>query len=67
MQDEEGADRLMADLERHADAILRAAGSRLANYTMPGTRTAILSAVLECHQDGYCHGVDYALGVKGEA
>ena len=31
--------------EQHADAILRAAGSSLANYTMPGTRAAILAAV----------------------
>lgn len=35
----------MKDLEAHAEAILRAAGSSLKHYTMPGTREAILAAV----------------------
>ena len=35
----------MKDLEAHADAILRAAGSSLKNYTLNGTREAILAAV----------------------
>ena len=37
--------------EQHADAILRAAGSSLANYTMPGTRAAILAAVQAVRDD----------------
>lgn len=38
--------------EQHADAILRAAGSSLANYTMPGTRAAILAAVKAVYDAG---------------
>lgn len=34
----------MTDAERLADAILKAAGSGLHNYTMPATRNAIISA-----------------------
>ena len=37
----------------HADAILRAAGSRLANYTMPGSRDAIIDAVMDIFNAGY--------------
>ena len=37
--------------EQHADAILRAAGSSLANYTMPGARAAILAAVQAVRDD----------------
>lgn len=61
------ADNLVTDLERHADAILRAAGSGLGHYTFDGTRAAILAAVLECFQAGYCEGVDSVLQPVGEA
>lgn len=61
------ADNLVADLERHADAILRAAGSGLRHYTFDSTRAAILAAVLECFQAGYCEGVDSVLQPVGEA
>jgi len=43
----------MTTPERHAEAILRAAGSSLANYTMPGTRQAILDAVREAMGSGW--------------
>ena len=51
--------------EQQADAILRAAGSSLANYTMPGTRAAILAAVQavrddECGQFA-CRDIAHAL------
>ena len=42
----------MTSLEQQADAILRAAGSSLANYTMPGTRAAILAAVQAVRDEG---------------
>lgn len=37
----------MNEIERHADNILRAAGSGLRHYTMPATRQAILDATAE--------------------
>lgn len=40
----------------HADAILRAAGSSLRNYTMDRTRRAILSAVMDCYEEAYRAG-----------
>lgn len=43
----------MTTPEHHAEAILRAAGSSLANYTMPGTRQAILDAVREAMGPGW--------------
>ena len=39
-------------LETLADSILRAAGSSLSNYTMPGTRQAIMNAVSCAVQSG---------------
>lgn len=65
--DETAVASLSADLERHADAILRAAGSGLRHYTFDSTRAAILAAVLECFQAGYCEGVDSVLQPVGEA
>ncbi len=46
--------------EQHADAILRAAGSSLANYTMPGTRAAILAAVQAVLLEGVRIGIEAA-------
>jgi hypothetical protein len=43
--------------ERHAEAILRASGSSLRNYTMPAVRDAILAAVLACYEEGCRDGV----------
>lgn len=40
----------------HADAILRASGSRLSNYTMVKTRDAILSAVIDLWEEAYRAG-----------
>ncbi len=42
----------MPDIEALADAILRAAGSGLRHYTMPGTRAAILRATEAAVQAG---------------
>jgi hypothetical protein len=51
---------------RHADSILRASGSGLSNYTMDGTRKAILSAVLDCFEEAYRAGADRAVEVMRE-
>ena len=67
MKSKEAEERLTAAIHNHADAILRAAGSSLNNYTMPATRQAILAAVLTCHQDGYYEGVEFGVGAMGEA
>ena len=42
----------MKDLEAHAEAILRAAGSSLKHYTLNGTREAILAAVRAVYDAG---------------
>ena len=49
----------------HADAILRAAGSSLRNYTMDRTRRAILSAVMDCYEEAYRAGAARAAQVMG--
>lgn len=54
------SDRIAAAAERHAEAILRASGSSLRNYTMPTTRRAILSAVLDCYEEAYREGAAFA-------
>lgn len=46
--------------ERHADAILRASGSGMRNYTMDRTRKAILSATLDCIEEAYRAGAAFA-------
>jgi hypothetical protein len=51
---------------RHADSILRTSGSGLSNYTMDGTRRAILSAVLDCIEEAYRAGADRAVEVMRE-
>lgn len=63
----ENSDNIAAAVERHADLILRASGSSLRHYTMPGTRRAILSAVLDCYEEAYRAGAEFALRRKGEA
>lgn len=52
---------IAARVEHHADAILRASGSSLRNYTMDGTRRAILSAVMDCYEEAYRAGADRVL------
>ena len=47
--------------EQLADAVLRAAGSRLGNYTMPSVRAAIIIAALDGYTDAFKNGVDYAI------
>lgn len=44
----------------HADAILTAAGSGLRNYTMDGTRKAILSATLDAYEEAFRAGAAFA-------
>ena len=56
---------LPARVEHHADAILRASGSSLRNYTMDGTRRAILSAVMDCYEEAYRAGAARAAQVMG--
>lgn len=53
-------DKIAAAVERHADLILRASGSALRHYTTPATRAAILSAVLDCYEEGYRDGAEFA-------
>ena len=46
----------MSKIERHAEAILKAAGSSLSNYTMPVIRNRILEAVRCAYEDGKLDG-----------
>ncbi len=48
-----------------SDAILRASGSSLRNYTMDRTRRAILSAVMDCYEEAYRAGSAHAAQVMG--
>ena len=50
--------------EQHADAILRAAGSSLAYYTMPGTRADILAAVQAVRDEGVQQWQDISTAPK---
>lgn len=53
---------MIADaVERHADIILRASGSGLRHYTMPASRAAILSAVMDLYQEAYRAGAQFAI------
>lgn len=54
------SDMIAAEIERHADLILRASGSGLRHYTMPATRNAILSAVIDCYEEAYRAGAKFA-------
>ncbi len=46
----------MRTTEEAAEMVLRAAGSSLKNYTMPATRAAIFSAVMEIQHDAMAEG-----------
>ena len=46
----------MTPAEHHADAVLRAAGSALRHYTMPGTRAAICEAMQDALNAAYLSG-----------
>lgn len=54
------SDTIAEAVRRHADLILRASGSALKNYEMHGTRRAILSAVMDCYEEAYRAGADFA-------
>jgi hypothetical protein len=43
---------MTVDLEEHAEAIMKAAGSSLRHYTMTGTRAAILTACTALFEAG---------------
>lgn len=51
---------IAAAVEKHADMILRASGSGLRHYTMKSTRDAILSAVIDCYEEAYRAGAEFA-------
>jgi len=53
--------------EQLADAVLRAAGSSLRNYTMPSIRARIILAALDGYGDAFKNGADYAMGKVREA
>lgn len=59
------SDRIAAAVERHAEAILRASGSSLRNYTMPTVRRAILSAVMDCYEEAYRDGAAFGAAYAG--
>lgn len=46
----------MTAAEHHADAVLRAAGSALRNYTMPSNRAAICQAMQDALNAAYLSG-----------
>ncbi|WP_324262520.1 hypothetical protein U4960_05235 [Altererythrobacter sp. H2] len=51
---------------KHADKVLRASGSGLHNYSMDGTRRAILSAMLDAIEEAYRAGAAFATRRAGE-
>lgn len=63
--DSVSAENIPDRVTHHADAILRASGSSLRNYTMDGTRRAILSAVMDCYEEAYRAGAARAAQVMG--
>ena len=63
--DSVSAENIPDRVTHHADAILRAAGSSLRNYTMDRTRRAILSAVMDCYEEAYRAGAARAAQVMG--
>lgn len=56
----EYSDKIADACERHADLILRASGSGLRHYTVQKTRNAILSAVIDHHEEAYRLGAAFA-------
>lgn len=63
----ERGETISAQVEAHAEAIMRAAGSSLRNYEMPGNRHRILAAVLDCYEQAYRAGADRAVALAKEA
>lgn len=64
------SDLIAEAVERHADLILKAAGSGLRHYTTPKTRDAILSATLDIYEEAYRAGAKFAqdsLAAKAKA
>lgn len=53
-------DAIAEAVRRHAELILRAAGSALRNYSVYGSQERILSAVLACYEDAYRAGAERA-------
>lgn len=53
--------------ERHADRILRAAGSGLRHYTLPSVRAAILLATLDCISEACRDGAERAVAKMRDA
>lgn len=51
---------VMEIIEHHADEILNASGSKLAYYTLPAVRRAILLACVDLHNEAFTNGVAYA-------
>ena len=49
-------DEIAETVQRHADRILKAAGSGLRYYTMPSVQKAILGAVMDCFEEAYRAG-----------
>lgn len=57
-------DNMAERVKYHAEAILRASGSSLKHHTIPSGRAAILSATMDCFEEGYRMGAAFAIKAK---
>lgn len=53
-------DNIEAAVRNHAERIMNAAGSSLRNYSVYGTQERILAAVIDCYEEAYRAGADFA-------
>jgi len=47
-------------VRKHAERIMNAAGSSLRHYSVYGTQERILAAVIDCYEEAYRAGADFA-------
>jgi hypothetical protein len=53
------SDQIAEAVRRHAELILKAKGTSLRNY-MPNSQRDILAAVMDCYEEAYRAGADFA-------
>ena len=53
------SDQIEQAVRKHADLILKAMGTSLRNY-MPNSQRDILAAVMDCYEEAYRAGADFA-------
>lgn len=58
------SDHMAERVKAHVETILRAQGTKLGNY-MPRSQHAILSAVMDCYEEAYRAGADFAESKRG--